>query len=604
MFRSLISLSIFLLTITTSVASGIAADSSEQETTQEIKQNYKVLFLPLDATQAAEYAPLVPGISNMLASELANRDRITAIDYDLKKKELAELGSAGKSVTTTDLAVDYIIRGSVYKIGEGMSMQVKVLATDTAINTQNFSVKAESEQEIFAVVDDMAAQLTTGVFGYDKTDNVDQALAMGLSGFTTSHPDKEYKKGLMGSGGFYGDSALNTIADVKVMRKTPNLPDDIVSIVSSDLDGDGTIESIYASRTNLFFFQEQEQVISQIGSYEFSSKVKINAINVADLNGDGKQEIYVSANYGGKARSEVLSWTKNGGVKKELTISNWFVAPMYVPGKGTVLLGQRGTDDRAKSFLLSGVYELKSLGNGKLQKGERISLPENVNLLSFLWADVTGSGTDELLVLDKRERLLIYNGNNELVHVSRDNFGGSTNFFGVGLGKNNNGFGKGQDEEMNDFGNWNYIPTRLIAKDIDDDGKAEIIVGSNRRSELVVSAREKQKAEEAKKEGRTMLNSFFDLFPNSRSYEGGSVACLSYDGSVLQEKWRTNAITGYLADYSYSTSVELDKDGKGKEIVHLSMAQVQEGSLLDFFSAKESKVQVYEFSYKDLSDSE
>ncbi|MGL1932621.1 MAG: VCBS repeat-containing protein [Desulfotalea sp.] len=599
MLRLLTSLSVFLLAISLTTVSWAESKAKlatiEPVKVQKIKQKSKVLFLPLDASQAGVYAPLVPGLSTMLASELASRERIIAVDYDLKKKELSELASTGKVVTNKDLAVDYIIRGSAYKIGDGLSLQVKAMSMTSANNTQNFSVKAESEQEIFAAVDELAAELAKSVFGYDNTANIDGTAALGLAGFTTAHPEIEYKKGLMGGGGFFGSANLNAVADVKTVRRLPPMPIDVVGMFVDDIDGDGIIEQVYASKNKVVIYQNDGEVGRKVAEYELGYRNKINNINVADLDDDGKKEIYISANFGSRALSQIVSWQKGGGVKKLMDIPGLYIQPLKVPGKGWQLLGQRGSTDRAKSFVLPGVYHLELTDFKHITRGERLPLPAKVNIHSFLWADLTGNGTDELVYVDGRDRLLVYNSKNELIHVSRENYGGSTNHFGVGLGKTNKAINS-DEQELNDYGDWTYIPTRLIAKDINNDGKMEIIIGANRRSDFVKGVTRSKKKDEDEEDGEDSISDgFFGLFPNLRGYEGGDVVCLQYEEAGIKELWRTSPVTGEIPSYGYYNSKK-----NGEKLANLLIAQIPNRSFFGFsVTGNETRVIHYKFTYKN-----
>lgn len=594
----------FRLTLSLTLSLFVALGSSLSWAEDEAKIS-KVLFLPLDGESAGKYAPLVSGISNMLASQLSSRERIVAVDYNLKKQEIDKLIKSGAEINSKTLDLDYVIRGSVYGLEKGMSLQVKVLAMDSSVNRRNFSVKANGEEEVFAAVDTMAEKVAKDIFGYDSIATTDVGTTMGLAGFTTAHPEKEYKKGIIGSGGLFGANQLGNVANVKGVRKSPALPMDIVAMGTGDFDGNGKPEMVYASRTKLLFYNNNNGRFEELGEHTLPKKTKVNALYVADLNGDGRDEMFVSANFGGKARSYILSWDKANGVQEVLRLRDWFIQIVEKEGR-VFLAGQRGIDDAARGYVLPGLYELdldaKYTG---FDRGEQLALPEGVGLLSFAYADLNGNGKDEIVAIDKRERLLVYGENNELLHVSVNNYGGSTNFFGVGLGKSDKAM-KGQDEDLNKGGeDRNFIPTRLVIVDIDGDGNDEIVVGTNRRDELVTSARENEKKKKAKKDGKIDLfdggigNAFSNLFPNLRVYEGGVVSCLSYQEGALKQEWTTNKIAGFLPDYNYTTEIVVDGDGNQRQTVRLTIGQVPNRSFLDIFSGEESKVHLYEFSYKN-----
>ncbi len=556
-----------------------------------------VLFIPLEGgSSAGQYVSLVDGISNMLISRLAAKERIRPVEYSLKKKEIDAI--AAGSGDFSELDIDYVVRGSVYGLASGMSLQVKVLPVRGSKSAKNFSATAGKETEIFSAVDKVASDIAEKIFDYEKQQMADtSAPDGGLAGFKTVHPEREYKKGILGGGSLYSGD-LSAVAHVKGVRRSPELPADIVAMAVEDLDGDGRDEIVYASRTALFFYREKNSRFEKLGEAYINKNVKIHALNVADYNNDGRKEIYLSTNFKNDARSYVYAWNGAGRVSRLAEIRGWYIRPIEMPDGRLVMAGQRGTPDREKGFVLPGIFHIGFTNNfAGLEQGEEITLPRSMNLFDFVFADVTGDGLVETVAIDRRERLVIYNTNNQLLHVSEENFGGSINFIGSVLAK---GSGKKlfSGDALDSLREWNWMPTRLIVEDFNNDGKDEIIVGANIRDNLIKSGRKK------KGEDSLFSNNIISLFVNSRSYKGGTIACLSYDNGHLSEVWRTNQISGYLSDYSYKTDIVVDEDGAERSRVKLFISQVAEESFLwfKFDLSEQSKIYLYEFSYKNKEE--
>ena len=78
-----------------------------------------------------------------------------------------------------------------------------------------------------------------------------------------------------------------------------------------------------------------------------------------------------------------------------------------------------------------------------------------------------------------------------------------------------------------------YLPQRIWIKDIDKDGKTEVIVAKNTDTA-----------------GR--------YFTRLRLFKNGYIACLAWDNMGMYEKWKTREISGHISDYFIA---DIDNDG-------------------------------------------
>ena len=243
--------------------------------------------------------------------------------------------------------------------------------------------------------------------------------------------------------------------------------------------------------------------------------------------------------------------------------------PLEVPGEGMILAGQMSGNESRDGFVRAGIFHLDRSGSGKLVRGARLPVPDRFNLFDFVWADLEGDKACELVAVDRNEKLLVYDSGQNLIHVSDGAYGGSTNYLGpdrLDRQKNNPGAsasGEDSDRELA------YVPTRLLARDVDGDGRQEIIIGQNKR-----------------------ITPLF--LRNFREYEGGTIACLGWKDAMLAEMWRTNTIPGYIADYSFILEGNVTKSAEGVGRAQLYVGQIPADTFLGLLAAKESKMLVYE----------
>ena len=175
------------------------------------------------------------------------------------------------------------------------------------------------------------------------------------------------------------------------------------------------------------------------------------------------------------------------------------------------------------------MYLLTLDGQYKISKEERLPCRASVNLFDFVYADLDGDGFYEIVAVDQKEKLRVYNPGNELMWVSQKNFAGSKIYLGPSQGESDLAnriseilpLMKMQDRELI------FVPARIIVTDINKDGKQEIIVSEGTKTGL----------------------SFFNRL---RLYDSGAVVSLAWTDSAMVESWRTSNFRGYVAGYGFA----------------------------------------------------
>ena len=170
------------------------------------------------------------------------------------------------------------------------------------------------------------------------------------------------------------------------------------------------------------------------------------------------------------------------------------------------------------------MYEASIIDKG-VKLSNPIKMPRFANIFNFnLFRDQ--SGKSYLTTFSDSGYLLVYSSETgEELWRSTDKFGGSETYF------------QRRDWE-NERTNMTPFRTRFLDQRITVTEKGEILVPQN---------------------------SGFFVLGNLRSYSKYSVVNFAWNGSSLEEKWRTKQSQNYLADYSYNPAT--------KELVLLEVAQ-------------------------------
>ncbi len=532
----------------------------------------RVMVLPFDGTSSGKFSYLTDSIRAMIASRLASRDGIEIVDYNVNADEINLLSQKGNlpgdETFFTKFNTDYVVSGALYALQTGLKIQVTLRGSSLVDVEGKFSALAINESKILQSVEGLVQDITAKGFGVERSDVI---VATGVtdvskkqSGFSTEHPEKLFKKGVYG-GSVVAEGGANVKA-LGVRRSSP-IPTVIVSMETADVDGDGSLEIIAVSRTSVEIYQFDDVRFRKIGEQEIGPYYKSHAVSVADLNNDGLMEIVVSGNEGEKALSAIYNWTSSTGLQQIAKVNGWYLRSIVRPDKSVILAGQIGSGSGLDGYVRGSVAEMTfDQGFNNVREEKKLSLPENIRLFDFIWADLEGNSSIELIAIDSREKLLVYDSNNNLVWVSEDDFGGSNNFFGP----TKSSVRSSRTSTEADFDRITaFIPARLVAVDVDNDGDDEIVIGRNNRQ-------------------------WAKWISETREYDGGTVACLNWQDATLQELWHTNNISGYVGDYSVVTP----ENDPGR--VYLHVAQIPDKVLMGFFSSTESKFLRYDMKSVDL----
>lgn len=546
-------------------------------------QAVKVALLPLDMSKAGRYDFLGDALHNMLASRLSGAEDVEIVDISLSKKEyerlqgLVKLEDAENSLKKMN--TDYVGAGATYATQGGLKLQMTFYPKDSAKKPIALTMVAKDEGEIIAAVGNFAEEIREKALGLkveSKTVTIRDGETDGLAAFQTEHPEKAYKKGVY-SGGLFGDEDGGSVISSGA-ESTITIKEIIVGMDRGDLDGDGQSEIVFASRTKLSVLKFKNNRFHVVDTTSLGNRYKLNAVNLADLNNDGRKEIYVSGSDGFKSLSMVLSWGQESGTRVIQNRINWYVRPMDVPGEGQFLLGQKANNDEDNGFVETSLYKLeKDNSTGRYKRGASYNVPRGVNLFDFVKADISGDGAMETIAIDKLEKMLVYKQNNELLWVSEGDYGGSTNILGPDntyTGNPNSDVMVG-DDDTNSRKIFIYVPSRMIVADVDGDGQDEIIIARNKRDG-------------------------YKIFTNSRSYSSANVSCLKWSDGVMDELWKTKTINGNIVDYSFGFTGKNSVDDKGVQAngARLYVSNIENAGFVGFSLAKKSKVSSFAMAIK------
>lgn len=539
----------------------------------------KIIFSRFDVESAGKYKNLQDGIQSMLLSRLAAKDGFEILDRQVSSAEIKKLKKSAGSIknVSTDLQADYLVTGALFSLAKGLNIQVIFfpIGAGPTKEIERFSVVAESDSVLFARIDSLVEEIAVRILGNEPVENSGgvgegKIAQKGAGAFITAHPEIAYKRGLY-SGTVIGVGDRAVKVATKGIRWTKEFSSEIIAMVVAGGTDSKPANIFILTERKLKVFRVHGRKIVETGSTDLPPFLRVHAMNTADLNNDGVQEIYLSATRGLNVSSRIIRWTEKDGFTTDYNNIPWYIRPVKHPEKGWILAGQ-GRGMERTDLVEKGVFRLLPTADNRFTKGEELILPEHVNLFDFTYADIDGDGIFETAVIDQNEKLRVYDSSGGLLWVSRENYGGSKTYIGPSVGSANDynsrtNFSDNEDGDRQLI----FIPGKIVAVDVVKRGRQDLVVANN-----IVSS--------------------FPFFKNWRMYDGGSIVGLTWNGDAFNETWRTGKHSGFIADFDFKLK---NNQQKGQGVATLYVGQIPRAGTFEALipGGVRSKLSVYELGF-------
>lgn len=510
-FWSLITLSLLLapgpLPRPFSPASALGAATNETKTAKR-----QVLFLPFAIDVPGSHDYLRNGLASMLASRLATRANIAAISQGATSEQMASALRAGNHVVFSQLlqqsGAETLVVGSLARKGDFLELATFVFSRSTEQPPKKFSRSLPSVEGAMTALDEIAWEISGTVFGKPRPEATaaTSTKGKGTAAFQTVHPERAYRENLL-AGGAVGLEGGGRFALVSSQRSR-NIPLELMDINAADLDGDGTDEIILLTKVELLLYRLLDGQFQKIVGYPLPSHLRYHALTLADLNENGRQEMYISASAVNGPNSSVFEW--DGQRLTQLCADvEYFIQAIMIPGETPLLLGQK----TLAGELGEGIYQMSLDAKGGITQGNKVEIPSGLNLFDFTLGDINGDGLREIVAINNANRMQVYDATGALLWTGTESYGASDNYFGTS-----------PDRGDLDKKSTVYLKTRIALRDLDGDGQKDVLIGRNRLENI-------------------------PLMPNLRYFEGSSITALKWNQGAFAPLWETRKIPGYTVNY-------------------------------------------------------
>ncbi|MBI5189972.1 MAG: VCBS repeat-containing protein [Nitrospirae bacterium] len=464
-------------------------------------------------------------------------------EEDLGSAVVTEAGEAGSTARISELKATRIVDGDICRLPTGPDkVAVGVLGNEYNEVVLDRLLNALRDSRRFAISGPVNIPGETAVdassvaklAGENKVDSVivlttapttkQEETNVSITLYAKSGDTVEAQAGLVNiASEVFGE----TIQDIPLVRgerrdfyRTEDIPMRGTRMAAGRITGSDKTEIAVAAGRRLVVYRFEKGVLSELWRYEGDMKDDYLDLECADLNGNGRDELYVSNFRDGLFMSFVMEYDGKDYkmISEDLAI---FMRVLELPGGKKMLIASGMGMDAP----YSGVVREYRWEGGKLAGGDTLDLPSRIkdpygfvalDLVKDADADAERDDDDplkglEYVWVDDWDYIQVLDSNGRRLWKSPDPYGGYGSFFELPEQKLNVGGGEERGK----------VKGRLILRDGPDGGK-EIVITKN----------------------IPMIN----ILRRFKGYNGAEIYSFAWDGSRLEHRWDIKNIDGFLAD--------------------------------------------------------
>lgn len=495
----------------------VIPEQPEQKVASKDKMPFKVAILPVTINSPENLDYMKAGLQDMLSSRVELEGKITVVEKSQVRKAFSQISGEIETENAKKigqiLGVDYVVFGSLTKLGDSASLDLKLVPIKEEKAPSPIYVQAKKMEEIVARVDELALSINEKILGHPlKPQVVEKPVPVAKEKELATIPipapaTKVQVPARSTAGGEFWQSQSFSFQ--------------IIGVAVDDFDGDGRNEVALIDARNLYIYRWERGEFKQLWKFEGRVTDKYLAVDAGDIDKDGKAEIFVTNIQSDRLASFAVAF-KDGAYRKVAADLDWFLRVMEWGEKGKILLGQ----GKAQQAAWEGpIYELGWEGK-KIKELRQMQVPTGVPIYSF--APFKHDNKVDFIFIDSDFKMKIMNAQGKVIWRSREIYG-SENLFQVKSLATGTGPDKGEE--------FAFVNVRLMPR-----GK-EIIIIRN-------------------------ISPIGDFFKRQKYFNKGEVQSLIWTGAMFMENWKSREISGYLADFQIQ---DLDGDQKKELIVAVNL---------------------------------
>ncbi len=502
-------------------------------TASALAEPIKVVVLPFQINAEKNLDFLKTGIQDMLASRLSWKDKVVVIDktaVNTTVKGLSQYKNDSLALLAGgQLKADFIIIGSVTIIGQGASIDAKIMDITDKMPPVAFFGQSNELGGVIPEINRFATNINETVFhrqmgaaGANQTSlsQSPQALSppQGTVNPLLNAQAAPYRGGTAGVNPNFKTTAsqqLNT-----GFWKSRPLPFRILGMDLGDVNKDGILETVMLTDDFIIIYQMANNRLVKTAEIPISKFSHHLGLDIGDINGNGIPEIFVSSLSPEQNRATAFVLEYNGRTYDTLVKNApWYYRISKELSGETLLVGQKQRD-KDSNIHISPVYKMKWQGSTYVPADQLLE-GKTANTMGLAIDDIRGNGVETIAAYDISEHLAVFGNAGEVLWRSQEPSGGT--LAGFILPKDY----KEDDDRLQ------FFPLRIRIHDINKDGTLEIITATNHDVGM-------------------------SFFSNLRKFDRGHLESRSWTDMGLNLNWKTTPLPGRISDFVIG---DFDNDG-------------------------------------------